>query len=279
MSGTTLFLLGAIAITNISLLVYLLSDRNKKSKAQDIDNSSVDTAKEPPAEQVVKETAEMQHESSRVGRSTFNIDDLEAMIEQRINEKVDERVNRLVEEKLGDVRLKDVEFANEEDKPTDEEISADVFVPKPRMKDARMSKEQEDASFDDIRIEDVDSDMISAPSANGASMDEIEKSINDAANPYVSPEDKIEAGKVLEPLLDTNLIELFTNDAEIFEAIKDCITQNFKDQVLKSRNNNRPANSAKNSSPAPEPAVIIKRQTEVYIAPKLEDFNPADLIP
>ena len=276
MSGTTLFLLGAIAITNISLLVYLLSDRNKKSKAQDTDNSSVDTAKEPPAEQVVKETAEMQHESSRVGRSTFNIDDLEAMIEQRINEKVDERVNRLVEEKLGDVRLKDVEFANEEDKPTDEELSSDVFVPKPRMKDARMSKEQEDASFDDIRIEDVDSDMISAPSANGASMDEIEKSINDAANPDVSPEDKIEAGKVLEPLLDTNLIELFTNDAEIFEAIKDCITQNFKDQVLQSGNKKRPA---KDSFPATEPAVIIKRQTEVYIAPKLEDFNPADLIP
>lgn len=279
MSGTTLFLLGAIAISNISLLVYLLSDRNKKSKAQDTDNSSVDAAKEPPTEQDVKETAEMRPGSSRVGRSTFNIDDLEAMIEQCINEKVDERVNRLVEEKLGDVRLKDVEFANEEDKPTDEELSSDIFVPKPRMKDARMSKEQEDASFDDIRIEDVDSDMISAPSANGASMDEIEKSINDATNPDVSPEDKIEAGKVLEPLLDTNLIELFTNDAEIFEAIKDCITQNFKDQVLKSRNNNRPAHSAKDSSPAPEPAVIIKRQTEVYIAPKLEDFNPADLIP
>lgn len=276
MSGTTLFLLGAIAISNISLLVYLLSDRNKKSKAQDADNSSVDAAKEPPAEQDVKETAEMRHGSSRVGRSTFNIDDLEAMIEQRINEKVDERVNRLVEEKLGDVRLKDVEFAYEEDKPTDEEISADVFVPKPRMKDARMSKEQEDASFDDIRIEDVDSDMISAPSANGASMDEIEKSINDAANPDISPEDKIEAGKVLEPLLDTNLIELFTNDAEIFEAIKDCITQNFKDQVLQSGNKKRPV---KDSSPTPEPAVIIKRQTEVYIAPKLEDFNPADLIP
>ena len=279
MSGTTLFLLGAIAISNISLLVYLLSDRNKKVKAHDAEKATNQTAAEPSEEKAVKDTAESQHKSSRVGRSTFNIDDLEAIIEQRINEKVEERVNRLMVEKLGDVHLKDVEFANDEDKPTDEEISSDVFVPKPRMKDARMSKEQEDASFDDVRIEDVDADMVSAPSANGASMEEIEKSINDAINPDVPAEDKIEAGKVLEPLLDTNLIELFTTDADIFEAIKECITQNMKEQVLQSGKQKRSSNPTKDSAPIAEPAVIIKRQTEVYIAPKLDDFNPADLLP
>lgn len=279
MSGATLFLLGAVAISNVSLLVYLLSDRNKKVKTQDTESAADKPTAELPKEKTVTEPAETERKSSRVGRSTFNIDDLEAIIEQRINEKVEERVNQLVEEKLGDVHLRDVEFANDEDKPTDEEISSDVFVPKPRMKDARMSKEQEDASFDDVRIEDVDSDMVSAPSANGASMEEIEKSVNDAINPDVPAEDKIEAGKVLEPLLDTNLIELFTTDADIFEAIKECITQSLKDQVLQSGKQKHSANSTKDSTPASEPAVIIKRQTEVYIAPKLDDFNPADLLP
>lgn len=279
MSGVTLFLLGAVAISNVSLLVYLLSDRNKKVKPKDTETAADKPTVEPPNEKTVTEPAETERKSSRVGRSTFNIDDLEAIIEQRINEKVEERVNQLVEEKLGDVHLKDVEFANNEDKATDEEISSDVFVPKPRMKDARMSKEQEDASFDDVRIEDVDSDMVSAPSANGASMEEIEKSVNDAINPDVPAEDKIEAGRVLEPLLDTNLIELFTTDADIFEAIKECITQSLKDQVLQSGKQKRSANSTKDSTPTSEPAVIIKRQTEVYIAPKIDDFNPADLLP
>lgn len=279
MSGATLFLLGVVAITNVSLLVYLLSDRNKKVKPQDTETAADKTTTEPPKEKAETEPSETQRKSSRVGRSTFNIDDLEAMIERRINEKVEKRVNQLVEEKLGDVHLKDVEFVNDEDKPTDEEISSEVFVPKPRMKDARMSKEQEDASFDDVRIEDVDVDMVSAPSANGASMEEIEKSINDAINPDVPTKDKIEAGKVLEPLLDTNLIELFTTDADIFEAIKECITQNMKEQVLQSGKQKRSTNSIKDSVPTVEPAVIIKRQTEVYIAPKLDDFNPADLIP
>lgn len=279
MSGTTLFLLGAIAISNISLLVYLLSDRNKNTKSQKTGTTSANNLVEPSIEQTEKKEVEPTNKSSRVGKSQFNIDDLDAMIEQRINEKVEERVNRIVEEKLGDVLLKDVEFVNEEDKPTSEELSNDTFVPKPRLKDARMSKGQEEASFDNVRIEDVEPDEVSAPSANGASMDEIEKSISDAVNPEVSPEDKIAAGKVLEPLLDTNLIELFTTDAAIFDAIKECISESIKEQIFQSKTQRRTANPQKAKSSTPEPTVIIKRQTEVYIAPKIDDFNPDDLLP
>lgn len=279
MSGTTLFLLGAIAISNVSLLVYLLSDRNKNTKSQKTGTTSANNPVESSIEQTEEKEVEPTNRSSRVGKSRFNIDDIEAMIEQRINEKVEERVNRIVEEKLGDVLLKDVEFVNEEDKPTSEELSNDTFVPKPRLKDARMSKEQEEASFDNVRIEDVEPDEVSAPSANGASMDEIEKSISDAVNPEVSPEDKIAAGKVLEPLLDTNLIELFTTDAAIFDAIKECISESIKDQIFQSKTLRRTDNPQKAKSSTPEPTVIIKRQTEVYIAPKIDDFNPDDLLP
>lgn len=279
MSGTTLFLLGAIAISNISLLVYLLSDRNKKTKSQEVKTSSEGSQIESPDKQTEKEDAKPTQKPSLVGKSKFNIDDIDAIIEKRINEKVEERVNRLVEEKLGDVLLKDVEFANDEDKPTGEELSNDVFVPKPRVKDARMSKEQEDASFNDVRIEDVEPDLVSAPSANGSSMDEIEKALSDAVNPDASEEDKIAAGKVLEPLLDTNLIELFTTDAAIFEAIKGCITQSLKEQIYQAKMTKRASTPRKTADPAPEPAVVIKRQTEVYISPTLDDFNPDDLLP
>lgn len=279
MSGTTLFLLGAIAISNISLLFYLLSDRNRKTKSQAVETPQENKPADEKDKQTEKEKVEPEQKPSFVGRSKFKIEEIDAIIEQRINEKVDERVNRLMEEKLGDVHLKDVEFANDEDKPTGEEISNDVFVPKPRIKDARMSKEQEDASFNDVRIEDVEPDMVSAPSANGSSIDEIEKSLNDAVNPDASAEDKIAAGKVLEPLLDTNLVELFTTDAAIFSAIKDCITESIKDQIYQAKKPKRNSTPQKAASAAPEQAVIIKRQTEVYITPKLDDFNPADLLP
>lgn len=279
MSGTTLFLLGAIAFSNISLLIYLLSDRNKRAKAQAQETSSEEKAIANTDIKSEKEESEPLQEPSFVGKSKFNIDDIDAMIEKRINEKVEERVNRLVEEKLGDVLLKDVEFTNDKDKPTSDELSGDVFIPKPRIKDARMSKEQEDASFNDVRIEDVEPDLVSAPSANGTSMDEIEKSLSDAVNPEASAEDKIAAGKVLEPLLDTNLIELFTTDAVIFEAIKDCITESIKGQIYQAKTPHRAANPQKTVTTATEPAVIIKRQTEVYIAPALDDFNPDDLLP
>lgn len=279
MSGTTLFLLGAIAFSNISLLIYLLSDRNKRAKFQAEETPSEEKAIANPDIKSEKEETEPLQKPSFVGKSKFNIDDIDAMIEKRINEKVEERVNRLVEEKLGDVLLKDVEFTNDEDKPTSEELSNDVFVPKPRIKEARMSKEQEDASFNDLRIEDVEPDLVSAPSANGSSMDEIEKSLSDAVNPDASAEDKIAAGKVLEPLLDTNFVELFTTDAAIFEAIKDCITESLKGQIYQAKMTNQVSTPRKTATSNPEPAVVIKRQTEVYIAPTLDDFNPDDLLP
>ena len=65
MSGTTLFLLGAIAISNISLLVYLLSDRNKNTKSQKTGTTSANNLVEPSIEQTEKKEVEIGRASCR----------------------------------------------------------------------------------------------------------------------------------------------------------------------------------------------------------------------
>ena len=203
-------MLGTVALTNVGFLLYLMRDNNQKASPpqakppEQPQPTEAETAKEPPTPQAT------------VGKSKFRIEEFDERFEE-IEQRFD-RVIQLLDRIEGDVRLKDVEFANTDDAPTQEEIARDAEAVDNPAKDNRMTREQEKAAFTDVRIEDVEPETVSPPSASGATLDDIEKSMETAANPAATPEEKAKAGRVLITLTDTNFMEHFSDDADILQV-------------------------------------------------------------
>ena len=259
MTGISIFLLGTIALTNVGLILYLFGSRNNKTMPPD-----VKPADNNPAHSDADPTNEERQPKAVVGKSKFRIEEFDErfeMVEKRL-----EKFAGLMDRLEGNLRLKDVEFANPDDAPTQSEIEGDSETgnaPEPR-KDARMTREQENAAFDDVRIEDVDSDTVSAPSATGASMEDIEESLEVASNPDATDEQKAKAGKILERLMDTNLMDAIASEAEIQKGVLACIKQSYRIDFADKH-------STKIKS-------ITKKKSTIVIADRFEDFNPADLL-
>lgn len=255
MTGLSLFLLGTVALTNVGLLFYLFGGRKDNMKPPETGTPSSTTEDNVGDDKQPKAT---------VGKSKFRIEDFDErfeMVEKRL-----EKFAGLMDRLEGNLRLKDVEFANPEDNPTQSEIERDsetVDASDPH-KDARMTREQENAAFEDMRIEDVDSDTVSAPSATGASMEDIEESLEVAVNPDATDEQKAKAGKILERLMDTNLMDTIASEAEIQKGVLACIKQSYRIDFADKH-------STKIKS-------ITKKKSTIVIADRFEDFNPADLL-
>lgn len=272
MTGTSLFLLGVVALSNIGFLAYLLLDRNRKMRPP---------ADKPPEEAPAEEPPPLAPRSM-VGKSKFNIDEeLESRIDRLVDNAFDRNIRRIKLTMLGDVHLNDVEFGDESSAttaaPTGNEIRKDnpPILEQP-VKNARMTPEQEMSAFEDVRIEDVEPDTVSAPSATGATMEDIEESISTAVNPDATPEDKAIAGKVLEPLIDTNLMEGLMSYEEIYNGIQSCMTELLREniadkQARKPDGKGRKAQSVKN--PATE-----EHSSTFKISTNIDDFDPADLL-
>ena len=260
MNGTTLFLVGAIAISNVGFLGYLLLDRNhklKKGKPEDTDKDS------PPEEAPSEESAPVADDM--IGKSTFSMDDIMDFVDKR----VDERVQQLIDEKkLGDVKLGDVEFANKADEPSEEEIKADE---EKATSEARMTKEQEDKAFNDVRIQDIETDEVSAPAASGTTMEEIEESVNDALNPNAPVERRRRAAVILCPLIDTNMMDHFVSDDKVRCDVLNCLKLAMHRDLME-----KPKPPVKPAPSKPQPAV--RKRAEFTVASNLDDFNPADLL-
>lgn len=259
MTGISIFLLGTVALTNVGLLLYLFGGRN---------NNAASPEKKSPDNNPPQSEADAPNEArqpkSAVGKSKFRIEEFDERFEQM--EKRLEKIDVLIDRLEGNLRLKDVEFANPEDIPTQSEIERDTETadaPEPR-KDARMTREQENAAFEDVRIEDIDNDTVSAPSASGASMEDIEDSLEVAANPDATDEQKAKAGKILERLMDTNLMDSIATEAEIQKGVLACIKQSYRIDFADKK-------STKVKS-------ITRKKSTIVIADRFEDFNPADLL-
>lgn len=256
MTGMSIFLLGTVALTNIGFLLYLMRDHNRNAKP---------TQEKPPETQppVVEEPPKDPSETrAAVGKSKFRIEEFDERFE-KIEQRFD-RVIRMLDRLEGDVRLKDVEFANSEDKPTDEEIARDTEVVDNSPKHTRMTTEKEKEAFTDARMEDVEPDIVSPPSASGATLDDIEKSMETAADPNATPEEKARAGRVLITLKDTNFMEHFSDDAEILKGVMRCCKESCRLDIA--------------DSAGKKPLRITRRKTTIEIAKDIDDFNPADLL-
>lgn len=271
MTGTSLFLLGAVALSNIGFLAYLLLDRNRKMQPPE----------NVPAAEPAPPISDTPPPKSLVGKSKFNIEDeLESRIDRLVDNAFDRNIRRIKLTMLGDVRLNDVEFGDEASATTaatGNDIPKDnPPMPEQPVKNARMTPEQEKSAFEDVRIEDVDPDTVSAPSATGATMEDIEESISTAVNPDATHEQKMEAGKVLEPLMDTNLMEGLMSYEEIYKGIQSCMTELLRENISdkparKSGGKTKKAQST--NKPATEEHISAFK-----ISKNIDDFDPADLL-
>lgn len=278
MTGTSLFLLGVVALSNIGFLAYLLLDRNRKMRPPADKPPENTPTEEPPPAPVPDSPAPR----SMVGKSKFNIDDeLESHIDRLVDNAFDRNIRRIKLTMLGDVHLKDVEFGDEASATTAAASGNEVRddnppMPEQPVKNARMTPEQEMSAFEDVRIEDVEPDTVSAPSATGATMEDIEESISTAVDPDATPEDKANAGKVLEPLMDTNLIEGLMSYEEIYKGIQSCMTELLRENIA-DKQARKPVGKGKKAQSVKNPAT--EKHTPTFkISANIDDFDPADLL-
>lgn len=252
MTGISLILLGTVALSNVGLLFYLLNDRNKKLMGTDKPVSNPEKNKEEAKNEPQSESAS----KPRVGKSRTVIDsNIEEYIQEQVNSRVKEEIRQLKESMLGDVRPEDVEFKESTEKPTTEE---EVFTPH-----ARMSKEEEAKAFEDVRINDVDGDMVSAPSATGTSIDEIEEALKTAENPNATPEEKAKAGDIFDKLMDTNLMDKIATDDEILKGVKACVSESIRVSFTEKEPRKVKA--------------VIKNKTTILFPKNDDEFNPEDV--
>ncbi len=246
MTGISLFLLGIIAISNFGLLTILILDR----KGQNGKEQLPPAGKEPPP------PVDPKNSETSIGKSTFNIEDYEERM-KKAEEKV-QKMTAMIDRLEGDVRLRDVEFTNPEDTPTNTETEEE-FVPR---KFSRMTPEEESAAFEDVRIDDVEPDMVSAPSASGISMEELESSVNTAMNPNASVEEKVRAGRILNSFADTNFMDRLTTVEEVQKGVLECIRAEYRKEMV---GDNKIRRQPWKSKPP-------------VIPDNINDFNPADLL-
>lgn len=256
MTGVEIFIAGGILACNAVLVGYLVMDRRRpKSTEKKEDGVVIDNSEQQP--DVPAPTTES---DSLVGASSFDIEGLEARMIKAMTDTVTETLPILVKSMLGDVSLKDVEFADEKPDASEQQ---DEKPPKYKP----LSAEETDKAFD-VDIRDVEDSEPSAPVAAGVPLDELEEKINTAMNPDATPEQQADAGKILSDLRDTELMERLTStNDDIDRRVNLCIRMSIQAEI-KARN-------SKSDTPK-----IVRKVASVNIVPNdTDDFNPADMLP
>ena len=256
MTGLEIFFVGSLLLCNAVIAGALVFGKNGRQSSHKADEKSVvpDYADEQPEKEATPE------QKSCVGASSFDIDRLETKMKQAVTETMKETFPILVKGVIGDVRLKDVEFAE------DTQDKNETIVPE-KSKFTPLSSDETAAAFDtDIR--DFDDAGPSAPAATGASLDELENAFGTAMDKDATPEQQAEAGKCLSEIKDTQLYErLVSANDDIDRRVNLCIRMSIQAEI-----------EAKNSIPRP-PRVIRKSVSVNIPADNPDDFNPADMLP
>lgn len=253
--GTTIFLVGAILISNAVIVALLL--RDSKGKTKELPKSDEKERQEDAENETLNEASAPK---AAIGKSTFSIEDFEKRMMETVATSVKEMLPVMLEEMVGELKLKDVEFAEDQTPmPKESGPTGDTRNFKP------LSKDDTAAAFDtDIR--DFTDDGPSAPSANGSTLDELEAAVDTAMDKDATPEQQAKAGKVLSELQDTELFERITENDDIDRRVNMCIKMSIRADI-----------SVKNGNPR-TPDVVKKTVSKIVIADKLNDFNPADLL-
>ena len=278
MSAVSIFLLGTVALTNVALVGYLLADRNRMVKPPE------ENKPEKPSEvEVEQPPTETVSPTSRVGGSKFDVDEFMKKFEQLEQGVI--RMNRTLDRIEGDVRFKDVEFTNDEDKPSDEEIAKDEAMSTDNSENyPQVAPENLDKVFEDARIEEFEGDTVSSPSATGFTTEEIEESVSIVNDPNSTSDAKAKAGRVLISMRDTNFSDAVLADEKIQNDLLECYRQSLRSDIedkesLKQKpKNSTPLQSPAVESKAPSTDVPPPKKKGFHISKNFDDFNPEDLI-
>lgn len=163
MTGFEIFVVGGILACNAVLIGYLVMDKRRPKSTDKKENGVAPDSSGQQPEVSVPVT----ENKSLVGASSFDIDSLEARMMKVITDTVTETLPKVVKSMIGDVSLKDVEFAEEESDASEQQ---DEKPPKYTP----LSPEETDKAFD-IDIRDVEDSEPSAPVATGVPLDELEE--------------------------------------------------------------------------------------------------------
>lgn len=256
MTGFEIFAVGGILACNAILVGHLIMDKRRPKTAE----KKEEDVTEGNSGQQQEVSVPVPENKFLVGASSFDIDSLEARMMKVIADTVTETLPKVVKSMIGDVSLKDVEFAEEESDASEQQ---DEKPPKYTP----LSPEETDKAFD-VDIRDVEDSEPSAPVATGVPLDELEEKINTAMNPDATPEQQVEAGKILSDLRDTELMERLTStNDDIDRRVNLCIRMSIQAEIREKNSAAVPPRSVKKVS-------VVKTATA-----KPEDFNPADMLP
>lgn len=258
MTGIEIFIAGGILLCNVGLVAFLVIDSRRKSSLP-LPSPSQEPAQEDENADIPQDE---QPKVAGVCKSTFEVDRFESMLVKTVKDTVEQVLPDVLEGMIGDVRLKDVEFA--EDENPDKEISEEKSEEKPAHQFQPLSKSAMNDAFEtDIR--DFD-DEPSAPLATGIPIDELENAVDIAMNPDATPQQQAEAGKVLAEMQDTELMERLTQNDDIDRRVNLCIRMSIRAEISSSVK--KPT-----SNKAARKSVTVNIVTD-----NPDDFDPADLL-
>lgn len=259
MTGLAIFIAGGIFLCNVGLVAFLVLDSRRKGGQL----SSPPVQPTLPEDENAKSPHEESPKTAGVGKSTLELDRFEAMLAKTVRTTVKEVLPVMMEELIGDVRLKDVEFA-------DDTESVETAVPMAQTEEKPVQKFQplsesatKDAFETDIR--DFD-DEPSAPVASGTTIDELEGAVDTAMNPHATPRQQAEAGKILSEMQDTELMERLSQNDDIDRRVNLCIRMSIRAEFSSNGNNQTSSKAAK------------KTVSASIVADNPDDFDPADLL-
>ena len=256
-------IVAAVALSNICAVLYLVVTNNRMAQRGPEETK-------PPEKESAPESAEENPPENKpaagIGKSRLDYSQIQAAVQAAVATVIPYAIKVAI----GDVRPEDVVFDDDENVESPAEPSGtERAQPK---KSATLDSKEIDEAFNDNRIDDADPDIVSPVGARCATMTEIEDSVNTAINPDATPEQQATAGKILNAVKDTELIERLMEDKEIEKGVMRCIKESFRAEMSERNKPRQQLHGKRAYHPAPA------AERKFTIASDVESFNPADLI-
>ncbi len=261
MTGIELFLVGGLFVSSSVLAGVMLHDKKKPQSEPKKDiQSDAET-----------ETGKLEPQKSMVGKSKTDMSAYEALIAMSVEKAVQKVLPIALNELLGDVNLKDVEFgksseSENEEVPQESEAQQEAKPDSDKPKFQPMDSNKTAAAFDtDLR--DIDEDYPSAPSAAGVPIEDIENAVNTVYDKNATESELAEAGKTLKEVEGTELEDRLKADDEISKRIDLCVRLSIRAEIqAKSSDNRRAVKSTK-----------VEKEAKLNLPDSFEDFDPSSI--
>lgn len=261
-------IVGAVALSNIGAVLYLVVSNNRMMRRNSDSEAPSEPSQPPEDEEPENETPQ-----AGIGRSKLDYSQIEAAVQAAIAKVVPIALQAVI----GEVQPEHVVFAEDEEVNAAEEQTP---TEKKEKKSPTLEGDEVDEAFQDDRIDDADPDIVSPQGAKCATMHEIEDSVNTAMNPDATLEQQAQAGKILDEVRDTELMERLMTDKDIERGVMRCIKESFRAELAQHGKNvpKRKTPASKTASALKSATAAKKTEKPFTIAEDLASFNPEDLI-